>query len=354
VTLGSLWAVAVAVCAASFAGASEPVTAGSRPQGDELAFVRLRPTSRELLYEYEVWVRDVRRRRARLVAGSRGSHEEPSWSPNGATLAYTESRASGRGVTSTIHVVRLDGTSRRALTDGSSPAWSPDGREIAYVHASSAPDGGLDGIRAVSADGARIRHITSGWDYAPTWSPTGTMIAFGRGGALFVVGADGAGERQLTAGATARGEYTSGFAWSPDARRILYTRDVEDRYEASSAGGTYLVNADGSGRRLLRRDARGLSWSPDGRRIAIVRSSARSRGIFLMRDDGRILRRLTRGLDGHPVWSPDGRRIAFERHLPGRYEPDIWVVDVDGTAARNVTRTPAREEHIAEWRPLRP
>lgn len=348
-TLALMAALTLVVCASSAASSiSRGLHKAARP-ADEVLFTRLTPRSQELLYEYEVWVGNARGRRARPVAGGPGSHESPTWSPDGSRIAYTGHRAHGSEIASQIYTVDADGNDRRAVVAGASPDWSPDGREIAYIHGSA---GGLDGIRAVTADGTHSRQVTTGWDLTPNWSPTGSMLAFDRAGALFVVDADGTSERQLTTGFTPAGEYTSGFSWSPDGRRLLYTRDVEDRFGTATGGGLYLINADGTGRRLLRRSGRGLAWSPDGRLIAIVLPGAKRRGIHLMQTDGRVVRRVTRGQDLRPVWSHDGKRIAFERYPRGGYETDVWVGNVDGSGTRNLTRTPRLSEHVGEWRPV--
>ena len=54
------------------------------------------------------------------------------------------------------------------------------------------------------------------------------------------------------------------------------------------------MNADGSGRRLLKRNAgqASLAWSPDGRRIAFVSNRDGSYGIYVMNADGSGQRRL--------------------------------------------------------------
>ncbi|NOX61187.1 MAG: SH3 domain-containing protein [Chloroflexi bacterium] len=63
--------------------------------------------------------------------------------------------------------------------------------------------------------------------------------------------------------------------------------------------------------------------------------------IYIIRDDGTGLRRLTYGLD--PVLSPDGARIAFTRWDEPR---GLWMMDVDGGQARflmaaNLARRPS-------------
>ena len=78
----------------------------------------------------------------------------------------------------------------------------------------------------------------------------------------------------------------------------------------------FVVNADGSGeRRLTRNTGRDSNpvWSPDGRRIAFESNWQ----LNVMNADGSGQRRLTRngGRNFAPAWSPDGQKLAFERRL---------------------------------------
>lgn len=108
--------------------------------------------------------------------------------------------------------------------------------------------------------------------------------------------------------------------------------------------GIYVMRADGSGIRALRRggvaaSASGLAWSPDGRRLAF----AADHGIWVMGADGGGLVRLVDARAGtamSPTWSPDGRRIAYGTFLDrGR----LWVMNADGSNQRLlVTRPPSR------------
>jgi Tol biopolymer transport system component len=189
---------------------------------------------------HQIWVvRADGRNLRRLTPGS--DFGAPSWSPNGRRIAYSDlrggwlcvMRAEGIGkrrvarggepswapigdtiasVSEDLWVVGADGRGRRHLADlsflGRSIAWSPDGTSIAF----SSRIGGLDEELAVVdvATGA-IRRLTDNemQDLSPSWSPDGRSLAFlryrpGFGGAVpgpadvYVVNADGTGERNLT------------------------------------------------------------------------------------------------------------------------------------------------------------
>jgi TolB protein len=112
----------------------------------------------------------------------------------------------------------------------------------------------------------------------------------------------------------------------------------------------YVANADGRGQRWLTLSALpfSLAWSPDGRKIAF--ESDRDGGfpeIYVVNADGSAPRNLTHNpaYDGAPARSPDGRRIVFGR---GR---DIYAMNTDGRAQRRLTHTPDAIEHGYAWSP---
>ena len=112
--------------------------------------------------------------------------------------------------------------------------------------------------------------------------------------------------------------------------------------------GVYIMRADGTGARLLRRTGGwtfwgGLAWSPNGRKIAFVTYGPET-GLSVMNADGRNLVSLVAprpGLSpfGQPTWSPDSRKIAFAAQesptVGGR--SDIWIVNADGSHLRRLT-----------------
>jgi Tol biopolymer transport system component len=71
--------------------------------------------------------------------------------------------------------------------------------------------------------------------------------------------------------------------------------------------------------------------------------------IFLMRTNGSNILRLTdsAGVDDDPVWSPDGRQIAYESDTDGDF--DVWVMNVDGSGAVNLTDSNASTDWSPDW-----
>jgi TolB protein len=113
----------------------------------------------------------------------------------------------------------------------------------------------------------------------------------------------------------------------------------------------YVMNADGSGQRRL---TNGwdccVAWSPDGGQIAFLRDHLSTEAaIWVMNASGRGARRLARGRLGEPTWSSDGRHIAFDRDDAGPMG-GIWVVDADGNRERQIVRSGGDYSTVA-WSP---
>ena len=180
-------------------------------------------------------------------------------------------------------------------------------------------------VYIVGADGNGERRLTPRWGWprgaysGPDWSPNGRKIAFTHvhKGAVYVIRPDGSGRRALASmkwsGRTWR------VKWSPDGRLIAFVSDDH----------LWVMNADGTQPRKLaegRVDNRGtrsadFAWSPDSRQIAFTQC-CREDEIFIVNADGSGLLQLIdnddRVFDGHPTWSPDGRAIAFTSdRVPG-------------------------------------
>jgi TolB protein len=222
------------------------------------------------------------------------------------------------------------------------PAWSPNGKLIAFT---SRRDG-RSHIYVMRADGTHVRQITHGNsdDNDSTWSPDQRRIAFSRDRELFTVGSAGGPVRKLT---RAVGGEAAAPAWSPDGKLIAY----DYRRPGFDSREIWVVGVDGNHPRLVTKlpaVSRLPSWSPDGKRIAF---QSNLRGghdeIYTIGLDGRGLRRETRSaidtIDS--AWSPNGKEIAFSR------EGAIWTVDRAGHE-RQITS--GGNDSNPAWRPVSP
>jgi dipeptidyl aminopeptidase/acylaminoacyl peptidase len=135
--------------------------------------------------------------------------------------------------------------------------------------------------------------------------------------------------------------------WSPDGQRIAFVR-------TNPAGGpdafdTYVVNADGSGERLLGKGTLPV-WSNDGRFVVVERprDPGRNSSIRVYSVDGGSGRTLTEG--SGPVVSHRGSRIAFVRFTQRRRpsgdsittSSSLYTIRLDGTGLRRLARTSTR------------
>ena len=182
--------------------------------------------------------------------------------------------------------------------------------------------------------------------------------------AVCVIRVDGTERRRLTTrlqGSTP--------AWSPDGRRIAFTRNEDiGEYTTFSDDDVFVMDADGDNIRQLTRERDGRhavrpTWSPDGHQIAYIDGESVATGqvsrpgaLVVMDANGTNVRRLTRGnADTDPAWSPDGTEIAFGHcqnvDSPTRCSLDLYVVNTSGGVSRRLTRTPGVYEAAPSWSP---
>ena len=189
------------------------------------------------------------------------------WSPDGRRLAFSgmspvvdPSGSNSGEYRSSIYVVDADGVNLRRLSarpgwDTVQLSWSPDGEYLAY---DGTPDGSpapaltqadsptglyppLD-IFVIGADGSgelNLTNTTSATERGPKWSPDGSRLAYygqavvgDPGLPIMAVGmADG-----LPTGQAVRGPVSHEFVWSPDSARLL----LLDSQETSPSAGVVL------------------------------------------------------------------------------------------------------------------
>jgi TolB protein len=215
----------------------------------------------------------------------------------------------------------------------------------------------------------------------PLVSPSAPRILFesNRTGKdqLWIISADGTGERQLTT----RDGY-AGAQWAPDGKSVFYSVMAGDTsfvyelwpdtvrsersvgafpgrgpqlspardhvvYDIGPWTASRLVLADGQGRRprQVTDDSvtvwRGV-WSPNARQIAYTVSKKNGMSVWVMNADGSRPHQVTRltpeeGRAQMPAWSPDSHHLAFQSNAPSPLgKATLWLVDLQTTGAREI------------------
>jgi Tol biopolymer transport system component len=206
------------------------------------------------------------------------------------------------------------------------PKWSPDGKRIVFESTRNDPKGQLYSIYVMNDNGSGLRELAGTDAELPSWSPDGEHIVYvqgqlnydqydeavyGGGGRIMVMEADGSGKRELAFSGS-----TDAVRWSPDGRWIAYEAHSHDS-ALNSRPAVFIIHLDGSGLRLIARDAFSPSWSPDGKLLAFSDGDGSlfsdHRPTVLRVSSGKELD-LAWGPSGQSdsiAWSPDGSKIAF-------------------------------------------
>jgi len=227
------------------------------------------------------------------------------------------------------------------------------------------------------------------WADNPQISPDGKTIVYERSwfdvmkdrkrANLWIIGADGSGNRALTSGAANDG----GTAWSPDGKRLAWVAAEDGKAQIFVR---WMASAESAAITHLTQSPRGLSFSPDGKWIAftmrvpapdasLAQMPAPPKGaewaapakvidrvvyridgggyidpgytqVFVVAADGGAARQITQGKHnfmGAPAWTNDSRSVIVSSNFNDdwEYEPlesELYRIDVDTGAVQQLTK----------------
>jgi Tol biopolymer transport system component len=160
---------------------------------------------------------------------------------------------------------------------------------------------------------------------SPCWSQDGKKIAFDcwqtifnenyRQSRVFTINSDGTSPKNLSDGCTP--------SFSPDGKQIAFYRYNENE-------GVWIMNSDGSGKRLIDKTGTCIRWSPKGDQLVYSVTGGNICLLDLKTDQRRNLleKKYSRVLWGF-CWSPDAKWICFKGILPDN-SSETAVVSAEG------------------------
>ena len=262
-----------------------------------------------------------------------GSVTDPHRGRNG-IIGYNVG-ISGSTTVLPLHLVNPDGSGDTELAQGSCPSFSKDGRQMSYWSGFAA----TRELVIANADASSPAVVLSlgTIDGSATLSPDFTRIASiasRESREIVVLPVSGGPTVRITPPLSDPLEEYSDVTWSPDGRSLAFVgmtpvTNLSGTNSATYRSSIWVADADGSQvRRMSARpgwDSVQLSWSPDGRYLVY---------------------------DGVPDNSPLPSLGDDANDTSSLYPPlDIFVVDADGTAERNLTNTPLETERGPRWSP---
>jgi len=287
-----------------------------------------------------------------------GTTLSTTWSPDGRWV-LTSARASA-DTTAALWLFSLDTGEKRQLTKPPSnylgdsyPSFSPDGRTLVFVRFSAVLTGDLYVLPITpnfTANGEPRRLTSENRAIVGTaWTADGEGIVFSSNRS----GTQALWQMPLSGSPSPLSVGQDGVfpTISPRGIRLIYSQPIVD-------SNIWRVNLQAPSEPAVQflastRAETSPSYSPDGRRVAFESSSSGNQEVWVSDADGsNAVQLVTMGRSGSPRWSPDGQRIAFDSNVSGNWH--IYAISARGGRPERMTNSAAGDlrpswSHDGKW-----
>lgn len=307
------------------------------PDGKTLALVESRANLDDDEYRTEIVLVDVASGARRAFTAGRHKAAQPRWSPDGKALAFL---APDPDKKLQVFVAPLAGGDAVQVSHAKSPvqqfAWQPDSKAIAYAATDPAPE-------AKGADKFHTGFYFGHDDLTVREKPRSTHI--------WLVDADGGGERRLTQGdwslptVLPPGPPSSPLKFTPDGKAIVFVKQVSPASGDRSHAQLEKLDIATGAITALSPETRYLGYpspSPDGRNVVFWGAHdfapVGNQDLWLVQGAGTPSRDLSQALDRNLYgtwWLPDGKGLLVSGN--DGLGVGLWTLDLNGKPQRLAT-----------------
>jgi TolB protein len=331
------------------------------PDGSRIVFVSTRAGGRANL-----WILNAASHKTTPLTSGNGGDFRPSWSPDGAWIAFSSDRDSdlspAKGRWERLHLVDIflihpDGTGLKRISQHGgfcgSPKWTPDSKNV-ITYCMPAQDTWTYRFGAQDGDNQILKINIGSGETTPVSAGPGVKLfpaVLGSGEVAFLRRDKTAAGVFFTSGKPGpKGSDLRTPSWSPDGAQVVYSRFVF----------THPAEPVKVWSRDPRFDLYNTAWLPaydaSGEHLAVTKMSPTGETTsLLIVDEGKPGRPILeeKGLILSPSWSPDGKQIVIGAGIftsfldidSGGKKPielvnggaQVGIVNADGTGFHLIT-----------------